>query len=61
MIEKVYRDSAGNVINIGEWDYIITHDEDGIEVINNPLPEGATYKDEEVIFLEDDGLGVVTP
>ena len=56
MIKKVYRDKDGNVINIGEWDYIITYDEDNNEVINNPLPEGATFSDEEVVILDDGGL-----
>ncbi|MEO9347970.1 hypothetical protein [Acinetobacter radioresistens] len=56
MIKKVYRDKDGNVINIGEWDYIITCDEDNNEVINNPLPAGATFQDEEIVILDDGGL-----
>lgn len=44
----VYRDQSGNVINIGEWDYMITIDENGLEITNNPLPDGATSEIEEV-------------
>lgn len=56
MIEKVYRDKNGNVINIGEWDYIITYDKNGGEVENNPLPKDATFKNEEIVILSDGGL-----
>lgn len=56
MIEKVYRDQDGKVINIGEWNYIITFDKDGAKVINNPLPEGATFSEEEIVKLNDGGL-----
>lgn len=60
---KVYRNKDGKVINIGEWDFMITHEEDQDgslqEVINNPLPEYSTYKDEEIYILEDGGLSVL--
>lgn len=42
----VIRDSGGNPINIGEWDIL------GGE---NPLPEGATQAEEEIITLPDGG------
>lgn len=50
----VFRSAAGDVINIGPWDYLTTpevNDDTGeiTWVINNPLPEGATSTDEEVI------------
>lgn len=55
MIEKmiVYRDKNGVVINIGEWDYMISYDDDNNEIVNNPLPEGATSKTENVRINED--------
>lgn len=49
----VYRDKNGNVINIGEWNYMLTKDEDGLEIVNNPLPNGVTSKIEEVIINND--------
>lgn len=61
-IKTVYRDSEDNVINIGDWDYMITYEEDEngskIEIINNPLPENYSTKDEEIYILEDGGLSV---
>lgn len=56
----VYRDENGNVINIGEWDYMITIDEDGNEIINNPLPMNITSEVEEVIINDDDGSRCVS-
>lgn len=58
MIKKVYRDSNGTVINIGDWDYMITLDENELEIINNPLPENATITQEEIEYAEDGGLRV---
>ncbi|MDP1369194.1 hypothetical protein Q8G42_00115 [Acinetobacter lwoffii] len=49
----VYRDENGVVQNIGDWDYMITKDEDGLEIVNNPLPDGVTSKIEEVKINED--------
>lgn len=66
----VYRDKEGKVINIGEWDYIKEivdeYGDDGDfigsnEITHNPLPEGATSAIEEIITLEDGGLGVAIP
>lgn len=51
---KIYRNAQGTCINIGEWDYQIKI-VDGVETINNPLPEGAVESDEEVIVGWDDG------
>ena len=61
MIKKVYRNSEGRVINIGDWDYMISLNEDEVEVANNPLPFGATFQDEEVIVLPDGGLAAKNP
>ncbi|MBP8005496.1 MAG: hypothetical protein KAZ18_01170 [Acinetobacter sp.] len=61
MIEKVYRDSNGKVINIGEWNYMTTFDEDSNEVINNPIPAGSTFNDEEIRVLSDGGLATIIP
>lgn len=44
---KIYRDSQGKCINIGEWDY-----KDGL----NPLPSDAIESDEEVVVGWDGGL-----
>lgn len=66
---KVYRDKYGKVINIGEWDYMeeevveeILDEKSGeISLVNkilrhNPLPEGATFSEEDVITLSDGGI-----
>ncbi|MFV7361040.1 hypothetical protein [Citrobacter portucalensis] len=59
---KVYRDKSNQVINIGEWDYLkqIIIDDNGEETekIYNPLPDGVTVSDEEVIEGWDGGLYV---
>jgi len=63
----VYRDSAGVVINIGEWDFmeVIFVDPDTGEEIkrvqNNPIPDGATSAEEEIVTLEDGGLAAANP
>lgn len=61
MIKKVYRDSQGAVINIGDWDYMISLDENEQEIINNPLPQGANFQLEEILALEDGGLAAANP
>lgn len=55
---KVYRNSKGQVRNIGEWDYMISVDDDGNDVIGNPLPSTYIESDEEVITGWDEGLYV---
>lgn len=60
----VIRDKNGKVINIGDWDYMAEDVEDHdtgevIQVINNPLPEGATFATEEIVTLEDGGKAAV--
>jgi hypothetical protein len=47
------------LINIGDWDYKITLDGEGKEIIGNPLPEGVIEKDEEVVTNEDGSKSVV--
>lgn len=67
---KVYRDKDSKVINIGEWDYMeeevveeILDEESGeISLVNkiirhNPVPDGATFAEEDVITLSDGGIG----
>jgi len=44
---KIIKDKNGSLINIGNWD-----DQEG----KNPLPEGATEHDAEVVTGYDDGL-----
>ena len=78
---KVFKNAAGEVVNIGEWDLNeqpvkrteplnqarlmemklneqdpnLIYDEEGnvITEITNPIPEGVTEHDEEVVTLED--------
>uniref|UniRef100_A0AB38Z412 Uncharacterized protein n=1 Tax=Klebsiella phage vB_KpnM_Iguana_ER37 TaxID=3076781 RepID=A0AB38Z412_9CAUD len=63
---KVIRNKEGKVINIGEWDYMKEHIEDpetGEITIaeHNPLPDGATSADEEIVELPDGGLAAANP
>ena len=44
---KIIKDEHGNLINIGNW-----NDQDG----RNPLPEGATEHEAEVVTGYDGGL-----
>lgn len=62
----VIRDKNGKVINIGEWDYMKEDVEDVttgevMQVINNPLPEGATSAEEEIVILDDGGRAAAKP
>ncbi|PPS52030.1 hypothetical protein [Citrobacter braakii] len=66
MIMTVYRDSNGKVINIGAWDYMEVSfiDDDGVGNsvwVSNPLPDGATSKEEEVVVRDDGGLAAANP
>ncbi|MCE5368486.1 hypothetical protein [Klebsiella oxytoca] len=67
---KVYRDKDGKVINIGEWDYmeeeilgeIVDEESKAVSLVkrtirHNPVPEGATFTEEDVITLSDGGIG----
>jgi hypothetical protein len=54
---KIYRDAQGKCINIGEWDFQVAV-VDGVETIQNPLPQGAMESDEEVVVGWDGGLYV---
>jgi hypothetical protein len=58
---KTIYDSTGLLINIGDWDYKITTDEEGHEVIGNPFPAVAVEKDEEVTTNPDGSRSVVQP
>ena len=49
----VIRDQHHNVINIGEWNYGIYTDDDGNEVVTNPLPAGSIVKTENVDTYSD--------
>lgn len=51
----------GKVINIGDWDYMLSNDDSGTQIINNPLPENATFKNEQVILNDDGRLTVLNP
>lgn len=54
MMKKCYV-LNGKIINIGEWDYQKYTDEEGNEVIGNPLPEGVTIEKRD--FEYDEGRG----
>jgi hypothetical protein len=59
-MQTVIKDSDGNVINIGEWDYqvdTVTND-DGTDIVVelNPMPEGAYEDNVEVVTGWDGGL-----
>lgn len=62
MKRTVIRDKSGNPINIGGWDFMEEKltDPDTLDVISvvqhNPLPEGATSAEEDIIILPDGGL-----
>lgn len=65
---KIYRNATGQCVNIGEWDYCasieqqIVLNEDGdevlvdVQIIRNPMPEGLIESDEEVALGWDGGL-----
>jgi sulfur relay (sulfurtransferase) DsrC/TusE family protein len=53
---KIIKDKDGNLINIGDWDYKIDESLLEDERIKNPLPEGATEHDAEVVTGFDGGL-----
>lgn len=59
---KVIRDKDGQVINIGPWDYCVIWEPgdngEEIQTVMNPLPEGATEADEEVVTGWDGGFYV---
>lgn len=48
---KIYKDSSGNLINIGEWDYAIFN---GIKT--NPIPDEAISEDADIVTGYDGGL-----
>ncbi|MEB3437902.1 hypothetical protein U8291_12795 [Pseudomonas sp. A2] len=50
---KAIVNAQGVLINIGEWDFDITHDADGVEVINNPMPNGAQEVDIDITFCSN--------
>ena len=54
MIKKCYV-LDGKIINIGEWDYMKDIDEEGKEIINNPLPVEAKEEEREFEYSEDRG------
>jgi len=49
---KIIKDKDGNLINIGDWDFKV----DENQRVKNPLPEGATEHDAEVVTGYDGGL-----
>jgi hypothetical protein len=63
---KVIRNKEGKVINIGEWDNMEERIEDPVTgditiAEHNPLPDGATYADEDVVYLPDGGIAAANP
>ena len=57
----VFRDESGRIVNIGEWDYMITEDENGALIINNPLPDGLTTQMEDIVINKDGSRSVLPP
>lgn len=57
--QKIYRDAQGRCINIGEWDFMLANDQDGNEVVGNPLPDGAYLDEAEIVAGWDGGLYLV--
>ncbi len=49
-----YFNAEDKLINIGEWDLNIFTDDRGVEVVRNPLPDGAYSKSMDVV-VNDDG------
>lgn len=52
----VIRDKNGVCINIGPWNHMVSYDDDGNQYDANPLPEGATSAEEDIVTLPDGGL-----
>jgi hypothetical protein len=70
---KVIKDANGNVLNIGDWDYmyqestVVKRDTDTggyvVETVNvarNPMPDGAFEAEAEVVKGYDGGLYLTT-
>lgn len=65
MIKTCIFDADGNLINIGEWDYMVqpvqvgVDDETGEPIyedqVTNPLPDGAYTEECEVVYSEEHG------
>ena len=56
---KIIRNSAGNLINIGKWDYQILVKYNST-IVNNLLSKGAYKEDAEVVVGYDDKLYLAT-
>lgn len=54
MLKKVYI-LEGKIINVGDWDYQKSIDDKGVEVIENPLPDGAMEEQREMKYTEERG------
>lgn len=62
MLKTCVFDANGNLINIGEWDYMVQPVQVGVdeetgdpiyeEQVTNPLPEGAYTEEREVVYDE---------
>lgn len=55
-MNKVYRDSQGNAVHIGEWDYCYDVDNKGKKTPRNPLPVGYVESTAKTIRGWDGGL-----
>lgn len=45
----------GEIYHVGEWDYQKYEDEEGNEIVGNPLPEGATIEEREMEYTKEYG------
>lgn len=54
MMKKVFV-LDGKIINVGDWDYQKSIDDEGNEVVGNPLPDGAAEEEREMEYSEERG------
>ncbi|MNJ26953.1 hypothetical protein D3C77_214460 [compost metagenome] len=50
---KVILDKEGKLINIGAWDFMVSHGENGEMAITNPIPEGAYEAEVDIAFCKN--------
>jgi len=65
MLKTCVFDADGNLINIGEWDYMVQPVQVGVDEetgepiyedqTTNPLPDGAYTEEREVVYSEEHG------
>lgn len=61
MIINVLKDASGQVINIGDWDFMYVLNDDGQAVATNPIPDGAWWDQAEIEVQQNGARVVVEP